>query len=64
MMSFFKENSAKYHFNETQNVIVIATDGKCAASILVNVVNVFPAFALSCCLQVSPTLGPTRRSLS
>uniref|UniRef100_A0A674NV04 C3/C5 convertase n=1 Tax=Takifugu rubripes TaxID=31033 RepID=A0A674NV04_TAKRU len=27
VMSYFKENSAQYHFNETQNVIVIATDG-------------------------------------
>lgn len=28
VMSFFKENGAQYHFNQTQNVIVIATDGK------------------------------------
>ena len=28
MISFFKQNSAKYHFNETQNIIIIETDGK------------------------------------
>ncbi|XP_029301612.1 LOW QUALITY PROTEIN: complement C2 [Cottoperca gobio] len=27
MISFFKQNSAKNHFNETQNILVIETDG-------------------------------------
>ncbi|XP_051252628.1 complement C2 [Dicentrarchus labrax] len=27
MISFFKRDSAKYHFNETQNIIIIETDG-------------------------------------
>ncbi|XP_035536463.1 complement C2 [Morone saxatilis] len=27
MISFFKQDSAKYHFNETQNIIIIETDG-------------------------------------
>nr|XP_020441546.1 complement factor B-like isoform X2 [Monopterus albus] len=27
MISFFKQNRVKYHFNETQNIIIIVTDG-------------------------------------
>lgn len=27
MISYFKRNSAKNHFNETQNIIIIETDG-------------------------------------
>lgn len=27
-IKFFKENRARYDFNETQNIIIIATDGK------------------------------------
>lgn len=28
VINFFKQNSAKNHFNETQNIIIIETDGK------------------------------------
>lgn len=28
VIGYFKENSAEYNFNETQNIIIIATDGK------------------------------------
>lgn len=28
VVGFFKKKSAEYHFNETQNIIIIATDGK------------------------------------
>lgn len=28
VISFLKQNSAKNHFNETQNIIIIETDGK------------------------------------
>lgn len=28
VVGIFKENSAEFHFNETQNIIIIATDGE------------------------------------
>lgn len=34
VISIFKEKSAEYKFNETQNIIIIASDGKDTAKLL------------------------------
>lgn len=64
VINFFRQNSARNHFNETQNIIVIETDGKDTGNVaqsmkksLIFRVIIFMSF----CPQVTPTQGSSLR---
>lgn len=54
LISFFKQNRATNHFNETQNIIIIETDGE--RKYMHSCYNMRSALYLVC-LHLSPILG-------
>lgn len=76
VISFFKQNRAKNHFNETQNIIIIETDGKDTGNVaqtmketlIFRVKEFIPSLCLSACRllqhrdQASDCPGPDPES--